>query len=710
MSRRGRRQRLILGALLGPLLGAGLGAALAPAVGGAFQEPAALAQVQWRLLIPGLQEMVVQPHLGRGTQLRDGALWLGEHAFGRVDTLRPADTRPVSEVRIEVVAGSVMVNFPGDFQGSAGPAPSVTLRPGGAQLPGRSEWGALPEGPARLTVEGEGASREIWLHLAGGPTSLGASAPTSVEVNSTGGGALASLTLIDEGGAALATEDFAAEAPPPPVAAGAAVGALAGLALGLALGASAGPGGAALALLAAALAALALGVPYRGWVSLGEGLYLSQTRAWTLSRLALLVSLAPLVWMAAARVLPPPTARRERSRARWLYPGACAAAGLLASRGGQWLWFVPGTLYLLHGWRVAQQARLPGPGWLAREAPALVSVAWLGWGLGLLPAALWRFVPVVSSSRTLLERAPRAAADHLFLLLLALPLSAELALRSTYLSDAWSPEALAGQSGDSGPLLPFWKDRCGPAGATRELSLVFGGGSSTGGAYQFRSRPEAFFPAVVHRQLCAALPPETALTTWNYGEGGRDTHILSRAMGALLETTGADMVVLYVGVNDLLTTDSPMTRRQREALSGEGAGAPSVAGRSRLLTGLALGLRELRAAGSPEQALVSEVPIEDARDNLGRIAGEAAEVGARVLLVSQHITPNQAHELEVYWAAERALAEREANVDFVDARPALQGEDTLLDRNHLTERGHELLAGAMLGAISEALLPGGGAP
>ncbi len=458
--------------------------------------------------------------------------------------------------------------------------------------------------------------------------------------------------------------------------------------------------------------ALVLGSDYRSWVDRVEGLGLVRTRAWELAQLALLASLLPLLLLAAARL--PAMAlggggRRGGSWQRWVGLGAVLLAGAIASRGGPWWLVPPGLAFLVLPWVLAWRAGLAPDAWLLRDLPALVAVAVLGWPLGLMPAAIWRFVPVAASSRLLLRRAPRPAADHLFLLVLALPISAELALRATYLDAAWHPDQLTGR--DAVPweeelrrgLTPFWSARCGPEDARRSYSLVFAGGSSTGGAYQFRSEPDAFYPAVLHRALCATLPPGVALQTWNYGKGGRDTHIIARALPAVLEQTAADVVVLYVGVNDILTTDHTRTRRQREAAGGR-AGLGRLAGSSRLLTGAGLVLRYARLSLADPGELVSEVPLPDARDNLTQIAQLTGGAGATLLLSSQIVAGGQAAQLEDYWALEAQLAAGEAHTRFVDVRGAFAGtEGMLLDENHLSREGHRVLADALLPAICEAL-------
>ena len=69
--------------------------------------------------------------------------------------------------------------------------------------------------------------------------------------------------------------------------------------------------------------------------------------------------------------------------------------------------------------------------------------------------------------------------------------------------------------------------------------------------------------------------------------------------------------------------------------------------------------------------------------------------GRKGLLVTQHIHPDQAPDLEPYWEMERALAERYSALYLLDARALLQPyvtEGLLIDRNHLSRTGNFRLA------------------
>ena len=687
--KRGLRKRSKAAVIVGAALaGAALGGVRADDWGDSFLRPRAVDAETWTVIVPGKSQRVSRPDSGRESHLRGGTMVLGEYAFGRKDRLRPLDPRPLEALWVEVERGTAQIIFP-EVEGATR---RVTLEVGvGAARSGNDgAWEPAPEGPLAMRVEGD----QLIVQLSAGDRTLGAIGEGVIELASAEGGVLSGVRAT-AGGETILDEDYAALSEDAPRWLGAALGGAAGLLLGVAL-AGAGVTGAAAALLALVPPALVLTTPYWAWVRRVETLRLPETPGWALARWSLAASLIPLVLLAAAR-WPPMAARGEGERGRWAAAAIVVGVGLVASRGA-WPWLLPGLLALGLPWLLGVRARLPPLPWLARDLPALAAVGLMGWGLGLLPATLWRFVPWAASRRRLL-RTPRPAVDHLFLLLLLTPLSAELALRASPAGEAWRPETLAGEDAAEVHLSHFWMDRCGPEVAERSFSLVFAGGSSTGGAYQLLNQPEAFYPARVHETLCAQLPEGGALTTWNYGAGGRDTHSFAEDMPALLSRTGADVVVFYVGVNDLLTRDSTLTRRQQAA----GAGDSALVGRSRLITGLALSLRGASEPG----ALVAGVPLADAADNLRRVAEQAAAAdGATVLLSTQHVAPSRRAELASYWAMEAALADSVDNVVFVDVRGAFAGADlreTLLDDNHFTIAGHRCLADALMPAISEAL-------
>ncbi|MFZ5482361.1 MAG: GDSL-type esterase/lipase family protein, partial [Myxococcota bacterium] len=326
-------------------------------------------------------------------------------------------------------------------------------------------------------------------------------------------------------------------------------------------------------------------------------------------------------------------------------------------------------------------------------------------------ALAWRALVLAASARVLLQRAPRAAADLLSVLLLATPVSCELAARGTYLRKAWDVERLTSESSPTKGWRdpePFWSGACGPEGAAEARAVLFAGGSSTGGAYQFLDEPEAFFAARAHERLCERLPPDTRLTTTNHGGGGRDTFTISRTIDLLMDRAAdPEVVVLYTGVNDLAGGTNTKTRKEREAEEeARGAaldGALGVAMRSRVLTGMSLWVRPLQQR---DGKVVADVPLPDAEENLRRIAAAVAARRATLLLVTEYATAQMDGVLLPYARMEARLADELDGVEWFDLRAAVAGTpeaELLADRNHLSREG-SVRVGALLAAEVARLL------
>ena len=355
---------------------------------------------------------------------------------------------------------------------------------------------------------------------------------------------------------------------------------------------------------------------------------------------------------------------------------------------------------------------------MIREIPSWAILTLLGWQAGLVFSVAWRLVCVASVARSLSGADARPASAWLGVLLLALPASMEVGLRSTWLEKAWDAQRLAGlsQGGEDWvSAAPFWTGECGIAEG--RWSVAFAGGSSTGGAFQFEGQPDLFFPARVQDSLCATAEEGAGIATYNFGRESADTFTISRSLDRILEISGADLLVLYVGMNDLMTASSPYSRKELEARAEDFGALDGLVGfgaRSRLLTGLSLSLRPRPVElgdGLQQSARVpgyaTAVPLEDAEENLRRIAAGAAETGAQVLLVSQLLARDgRADGVAAYFDMEEALAEEIEGLHYLDPR-ALQDIHTdaalLLDMNHMSVEGHRLLGEALVPAIYSLL-------
>lgn len=671
--------RRVASVFLGAVLGALGGAAIAQTHGGAFVPPEPLDPRRWNVVRPGLDESIADQR-GRGSGIVGAELVLTPHVFNRADIVSPSAAQPVTTLRMTLAPGSGPVTVK---LREAGRMASVQVAP---EVWQSADGGVHPyDGSFEMAcVAGDARVGDVVAARLGAPR---------VELSAESSPArIRSLTLLGADGTVIAAESpgetWAARAP---TGLGAGLGAIVGAAVGLA-----GVGG-LVALVPAGGVVLA---PAGTWLSLLERLLLVGATPWGVAQAALAAALLPLLVAAAAATgrAMPESAARPLGREAWLLwvgvAGVTTVVGARSAAGGD-IWLLPlAFLVAVAPLVFARAARIDPLGLMLRDLPAQAALAWLGFGAGLLPAAMWRFGALVAGAGALLRRAPRASADAVFMSFLLLFPAAELAARASWLGEAWDTAEA------SADVAPFWEGACGGAPAT----VVYLGGSSTGGAYQFHGDPEAFFPARVHARLCDS---GRAIRTVNLGDGGRDSFTFSRATDTLVGWRPS-LVVAYLGVNDLLSQEHTQTRAQLEAEAvrrGEAAGALAALGRSsRLLTGLML---LARPGLDPAAPVVAAVPLPDAEENLRRIAQACASVGAHLLLLPEHAEPETARRIAGYAEMERRLAEELAGVSFLDVRPALAegGESWLVDRNHLSRAGSERLA-ELLAREVEARLDG----
>ena len=652
----------VIGALTGALAG-DRKAAL-------FKAPAALDTSVWHVVVPEMTADVKTVDSGRGSFVRGEALVFGEYAFGRADRLIPQGAPEIEVVELELAEDSGPIEMVWQ-----GPTHSMGLRatPHTVGTAGDQYW---PREPGVLRLE------RVDGRIRSGDIDLGSGGPGSIELTSMGGAKVTAVRAWGEDGLVLdvdyRTGSGGGWLP------GAVLGGLVGLLFAATTRSRGGVVAGALSLLAP-LAVLTL--DHHDYVDLVERFYLD-TKAWTLAPPLLAASLMPLTAVAWGVLIQP--GHRDRRRPWWWVQGGLAlAVALIASRdlaGAQLAWVVPGALVLAMPSLLAWRGRLPVAWILGGDLPGLVLVAVLGWS-ALFPALVIRMVVVLAALPRLVRTAQRPTADHLFATALLALLAAETSLRSA-VGDGW--DDIGETQLRVGELEPFWRDSCGEG----DTSVVFAGGSSTGGAYQFLNEPEAFYPTAAHRWLCN----DHALTTWNYGHGGRNSHVLAQAIEPLLDYTSADVVVLYVGVNDLLTSHSTLTRRERDARSGGGV---SWVRHSRALTFLGLALRRSDAEDGER---VSDVPLADAEDNLRTIAAAAAARDAQVVLVPQFIARTIEDQMEPYWAMEQALADELDHVHLADVRTEVQrAPQPLLDTNHLSRAGNNALGDALAARVAPLL-------
>lgn len=686
--------------VVGLCLGAAGGWVGAPWLVSHLGPPVALDSREWTVLVPGRKEGIDSNAGVGGSGVVDGELVLVTRTFGRSDLLVPTGADVVGEVVIALAPGSgtVVVNVRGE---SGEVRRAVELGPAGWRTsPGQPERALSDPGAVRIAFEPGGL-------VVDGVQTQAVVNPGRIEIMAgTGTPRLTALRLAGPDGEVIRDAVFSGG--DAPVATRTAAGAGAGMAGAIAgLLASAGLGGVLELALAAAWPALVLLTPYGSWRSLAERLYLVDVSPSDLRTFAFAVSLAPLLGaglLASGALAVPESAARAGRRADVVGLVAAVLAGLVGSRGLSdlaWLGVVPGLAFLCWPQGVARWTGRPAAA--LRDAPALLAVAVGGWGYGLFPAACWRLLCLLADAPVLARTAAQAGTWTFMVSGVAALVGVEVAVRSSFLDRAWDPVTLAGASLDAvdqpqTAFAPFWSGECAGQGPQRTIYTF--GGSSAGGAYQFRDEPEAFFPARLHALLCAT---GGSFASRNYGESGRDSFDAATAAGALFAATPPSVVIVYTGVNDLLTADHPYSRREmaarRAAMSTTSTTLDAIGSSVRTLTGLSLLLRPSQDSPS----LVVAVPLADAEVNLRAIIAAATERGGRVLLVPEYAVPNVAGTLKPYFDMERRLGETVPGATFVDSYPGLDaagGTTLLADRNHLTREGCAKLAEVLLPAVS----------
>jgi len=625
------------------------------------------------------------PGKSRKSQINISALLLGFYAFGRADVVDwSGDPLHGLSIRLQHGSGPVQVELIGQSRYR------VEL--------GANRW-------RNVNDSGWEAYSPPW------SASLVSDEPLTFKL--TGQSSSSNVTAIRADGVHL---DYATPAPE-----GWVMGLLGGLCVGVAVVLASSPNVGWVFLL------LPLAVPfYPHWTFLVEGLRLTKTEDWELARIVLACSFLPALNMIATWL----TKERALPKARLLWGAAFVLSMVLSPHEVS---MVFGALIMLSHLVPIYRAGIPESRWLW-DAPLLLLPVVFGWGLGLFLLMIFRGFLFYRQVPFFMKHAPRPAVDQAFLMLALLPITLEWSLADTYLQRAWSSDTLEGQAStgdDSSDSLPHWENACG--GGQGGSNILYVGGSSTRSSYQFDGEEEAFFPGQIHKSLCRAR----TIHTYNYAEADRDTHTISRSLEEMLDATDADLMVLYVGHNDL-GGNNPYSRKEREARSKSTLRSIGrFARRSRVIVGADLLLRlvldprpakahierppvgrdgapvdaEIMAEMMREEAgaglsFTSSVPLEDARENLLKIADLAQARNTKCLLVAQYIGRARYGELAEYWRLEEALASSHPNIWFSDPREELRrlgDEEVLVDNNHLSRRGHQALAQALELKIRELL-------
>ena len=714
MSSRQRRFRpsrwLPIFALLGAIGGSYFASVLAPG----FLRPDPVDLEHWTVIFSSVDsEAVRHPSLGEGTRREGGTLVLGVRAGSSPDRMLPKDSRALAglEVALDSNSGPLSLFFSQNVDSTVRPFRIVLEANGDVKDQSGRTVAQVSDRHFQFSVQ------EGQLHLASGEgsLSLGVIERSSVEMSAESGSEarIQAIRLIDSTGSTFLESKATRELVPSALAAGAVSGAL--IASALVLGLTLSPSTWLTALVFLLPLGLVLGLESGSWTRAQNALFLSRTSPSTLARFALFLAHLPLLAWGLLHADLLAVARRARRPSQAIWIASLVATGAMATHQGPdpaWFWASVGMGFHLAWWRFSVRLHLPGFQWWLRDLPALALTAGLGWGLGLLPAVAWRLLVLCANLSLLRSKGPGMAASVAFLLLVLLPASTEIALRSTWIGTAWSAERLAQLSESSDATgdnwqnpSPFWQDKCTVPPGGEETRILYAGGSSAGGAYQFKQEPEVFFPARLHAHLCQTLAPGQSLSSLSVAQGNRNSFTISRSIEALLASARPDLVVLYLGVNEL-TANHPLTRKEMETRTQDSPevlrGLSGLGASSRLITGAALLLRSQTQTAQVD-TLVTEVPLNDFLENLQAIIDASSAHGARVLFVPEYTSQSKAPGLRAYEEAQATLARAQDGVEFFDLRPSLsEGQDSelLLDHNHMSRLGHQRVEELLLPVLS----------
>ena len=370
---------------------------------------------------------------------------------------------------------------------------------------------------------------------------------------------------------------------------------------------------------------------------------------------------------------------------------------VLCSIGYQYQEVSPMILYTLFFFllplRLAQKAQIRSTKWYLLDIPTLIFPMVLSPEIGLLLGIFWRMVILLSNITQFRKWNATVLADTFFMCLVLLPIQTEFFLRSTYVDRVWSPDGLKVQyrTDDNSTTLPItWKGICGSPPTSSDYTIVISGGSSTGGAYQFKDDPQAFFSTRIHQDLCKIAPSSTKLSLYNYGSADLNTHLINKRFPNISHSK-PDVLILYVGVNDVLTQRYPQTIRQREKSNSSNTQKKNpLLFASRLLTGLSIPLQSQTKKSN--QDLVSEVPPQDALKNLIELRNHLPET-TQLIVIPEIIVSHLRRELQDYDDMLKSFASQYPNTHyFIPTSKTLQEQDQLLaDRNHLSRQGNQWL-------------------
>ena len=323
------------------------------------------------------------------------------------------------------------------------------------------------------------------------------------------------------------------------------------------------------------------------------------------------------------------------------------------------------------------------------------------WNLpfSLLCILCFRWVVLLSNLKILFQSQSNRAAEYTFLLLLCIPLHLEHTIRSSYIDRVWSEEMLGGKQKEDIVGLPkTWSDTCEGRSITNEKTIVVSGGSSTGGIYQFKEEPTSFFTTHLHNSLCQNNQAFKTLTTYNYGVEDYNTQLIADQGKWLKEKHNPDLLVLYVGVNDVLSKHHTQSIKERRQ-STVSPWLKDLLYKSRLATGISL---LFQSDQKKSNELVAEVPVADAKENILSLMNDLSPI--TILLVPEMASSPLQPQLLDYDSMIQELANTHPNIHYFQPLTDRNESDIhLADRNHLTREGNQWLGQEIANAVQKVL-------
>jgi hypothetical protein len=703
------KKLLIILVLLGFAL---IGGFIGKRSAGNFGTPVSLSE-DWKIISPMRDAGQRDQQIGKGVHIVDGALTISQHVLYPSDTVLLDTEKAVAKVSIQLAENSETLVVSMGKKGDN----FIFLSPGKIRMNRQGQADIAVSGRSFTLEESEGS-----LLITAGNTKVpsGEFTPSGFEMMTSGSQSrIEKIAFWDSNGEVLLVEEYTAGGKAPSaIWFGAMVGILFGFSFVQIFKEGIGGGKLIQATICFLLPLTVTTVPRESWLRLVEELYMTQTPGNELALMVLCLSCFPLlaVGMVASKVLSIGRVDRRGKQENdqlalilWaLSVTAVTGLGTKGYTGFSLLWGLPVLSFLLLPATVMWRGEFRTGWWFVLDLPAILFMAVLGWNGGLLPALIWRGLVLASSARALLKWSPRPAADYFFVLILLSPISLETYLRSTYLSEAWDSTELGMEYAASRgwrKAQASWSGSCGSTSPANRRRLAFAGGSSAGGAYQFNDDPTAFFASQIHLGICTSLHIADRLQTANFGAADRNSFTIAKTIDRIIEKSQADVLLLYLGVNDLLSRRYKQSRKEREEVQLKRAAAlntlTGMGKRSVLITGASLPFRSTDDEGKN----VAEVPIADAEENIRLIADSMKEQG-KLILIAELIHSAQMEPLLAYQQMLDKVADDNEHVYSIDLRKFFADSEIdgmLADRNHLSREGNREVAG-VLGPIVMRIL------